>query len=246
MNFPKLKVMSYNIHFTIGSDDKPNWKRTADLLKEVDPDIVGLEEVTIFHHRSPKQDTVKEFRNYLKWNVLFGKAIDICEGKGQYGLAIASKHPIKEVAKLYLPTPEGIEERIVFIVKVFSPGGEFYCAVTHFSWDGEYPNDDQGRLESIRLITENAKNNNWYPMILTGDLNTFVGRPAIGYLHEHWDVANDGEPDTPTAVLSFDRDRQIDFIASYPKGSFQITDFSIHPDRQVSDHNAVIAMMEQR
>ena len=69
----QIKVMSYNIHFTIGSDNIPDWKRTADLIKAEDPDIVGLEEVTIFHKFSPTLDTVKEFRNYLKWNVLFGK-----------------------------------------------------------------------------------------------------------------------------------------------------------------------------
>ena len=106
----QIKVMSYNIHFTIGSDDVPDWKRTADLIKAEDPDIVGLEEVTIFHKFSPTLDTVKEFRNYLKWNVLFGKTIDLYEGKGQYGLAIASKYPIKEVAKIYLPTPEHLYE----------------------------------------------------------------------------------------------------------------------------------------
>ena len=241
----QIKVMSYNIHFTIGSDDVPDWKRTADLIKAEDPDIVGLEEVTIFHKFSPTLDTVKEFRNYLKWNVLFGKTIDLYEGKGQYGLAIASKYPIKEVAKIYLPTPEGIEERIVFIVKVSAPDREFYCAVTHFSWDGEYENDDEGRLESIKLITRNAECNHWYPLFLTGDLNTFVGRPAIAYLHEHWDVANDAEPDTPTAVLSHNRNKQIDFIASYPKKAFTLKQFSINPDRMASDHNAVSAVFEQ-
>lgn len=239
-----LKVMSYNIHFTIGTDNRPDWKRTANLIREQDPDIVGLQEVTIRHKFSPELDTVKALRTYLGWNVLFGKTIDLYDGKGEYGLAIASKHPIREVAKIYLPTPKDIEERIVFIVKVTGPERDFYCAVTHFSWDGEYMNDDEGRLKSIELITENVKNNGWYPMILTGDLNTFSGRPAIDYLHRQWDVANDAEPDTPTAELSHQRMKQIDFIASYPKEAFNLQSFTIIDDRLVSDHNPVCAIFE--
>lgn len=242
---PRIKVMTYNIHFTIGSDDRPDWKRTADLIRAENPDVAGLEEVTIRHHRSPEVDTVKEFRNYLHWNVLFGKAIDICDGKGEYGLAVASKHPMKEVAKIYLPTPDGIEERIFFVVKVSAPI-PFYCIVTHFSWTGEYENDDRGRLDSIRLITENVRNNRWFPAFLTGDLNTFTGTPALRFLHDEWDVANDAEPDTPTAVISGNRPKQIDFIASYPKNAFALRKFTIHPDRLVSDHNPVTAVFEPK
>src|SRR5687768_8730299 len=42
---PKLRVVSYNIHCGIGWDGRFNERRILEVLKEIEPDVVALQEV---------------------------------------------------------------------------------------------------------------------------------------------------------------------------------------------------------
>ena len=41
----QLKVLSYNIHYGVGTDSKKDLKRIADVINRLNPDIVGMQEV---------------------------------------------------------------------------------------------------------------------------------------------------------------------------------------------------------
>ena len=41
-----IKVLSYNVHYGVGMDSKKDLVRIAEVIKRVNPDIVGLQEVS--------------------------------------------------------------------------------------------------------------------------------------------------------------------------------------------------------
>jgi endonuclease/exonuclease/phosphatase family metal-dependent hydrolase len=242
----KIKVLNYNIQSTIGADGVADWKRTAEMIRGLDADVVALEETGINHWRTPGVDIPERIAGHLGMNVIFGKAVDFYydgDKHSQYGIAALSKYKLELVEKVFLPIPdEDQEPRCFIVVKVLAPK-PFYLIVTHFSFQGECENDDDYRLESARMITATVQDKKYLPAILCGDLNTVRGMPAINYLHEYWDVCNDVEPDTPTAVSKKCGPCQIDFICTYPEKIFSLESFTITPDQTVSDHKPVSAVL---
>ena len=238
-----IKVMTYNIHFSIGTDGVADWRRIADLIKKECPDILGLEEVTVFHSRTPDMDVPKLMSGYLGMNHFFGMTMPINDGKGQYGIAAMTRQKMEVVKKLPLPVPDGIEPRTAIFVKVLADR-PYYFVVTHFPFQGEFDGDEDCRTECAKLITNTIRDNNLLPAIWVGDLNTYSGTETMEYIHGVWDVCNDLMPDEPTAKTSRKGWRQIDFICCYPKGAFEIKEFSISDDITASDHKPVTATVK--
>lgn len=245
MSSDNIKVMTYNIHSTIGTDGVADWRRIAGIIRNEQPDVLGLEEVTISHGRSPDVDVPKCMSEYLGMNVFFGRTMAINQGRGHYGIAAFSPHRLEVVEKLVLPTPEGIEPRTTVIVRVLDDR-PYYFVVTHFSFGGEFEGDEAYRTIGAKLITDTIKDKNYFPVIWVGDFNTFTGTKTIDYVHKHWDVCNDRAPDTPTTETSHNGWRQIDFICCGPKGAFEVREFAIIDNLIASDHKPVTARLKFR
>ena len=243
----KIKVLNYNIQSTVGADRIADWKRTAEMIRGFNADIIAAEEIGINHGRAPGVNVPKQIAESLGMNVIFGKAINVFYDKdkqGEYGIAAFSKYNLELIEKVFLPIPDKKHEaRCFIVVKVLAPK-PFYFIVTHFSFQGEFENDDAYRLDSAKQITKTVKGKKYFPAILCGDLNTVRGMPAINYLHNEWDVCNDVEPNTPTAVSRNCGPCQIDFICTYPKKAFDLDSFMITPDQIVSDHKPISANLK--
>jgi endonuclease/exonuclease/phosphatase family metal-dependent hydrolase len=232
--------MSYNIHFTIGTDNVADWKRIAELIGEYNPDLLALEEVTVNHPHTPGLNVPEVLGNELEMHAEFADAIPINDGKGKYGIAALSKYPLERVGKFYLPTPEGGEKRVFLVVKVLAEK-HFYFVVTHFPFQGEFPGDEECRVECAAQIMETVGENNWLPTVWAGDFNTYPGSPTIESIHEKCKVFNDADKLTPTAYCKNAGWRQIDFICACPKNTFALKNFRFVENMLASDHRPVIA-----
>ena len=240
----EVRFLEYNIQSAFGMDDLQDPKRTAAMIRRLDPDLCALVEVGANTDRI-RCDIPAVLREELGWNLVYGEAFRP-GGKGTYGVAALSKFPLEFVEKFSLPRPADpeIEPRISLVVKVSSPT-PFYLAVTHFSYQGEFPDDDRFRAGSVRLITQRLKEKNYLPAILSGDLNAVPDSPAIRLLHEEWLVANDLDPRTPPTACSRAKGFcQIDYIAAMPPERFRMKAFAVEADRTVSDHHPVTAQIE--
>lgn len=237
-----LKVMTYNIHSSIGTDGKADWRRIAALIKKEAPDLLALQEVTVNHARTPGVHVANAIAAELQMQACFGKAISINNGAGDYGVAALSPHKLEFVDKIYLPTPEGIEKRIFLIVKV-QLEKPFFFVVTHFSYQGEFVGDEAYRTRSAQLINDTLADKGYWPAIWAGDFNTFQGTATMDFIHRSWDVHNDAERKTATAECKHAGWRQIDFICSTPKNAFQQQEFKIIDDLLASDHRPVCATL---
>lgn len=108
-----LRVVTYNIHHGLGTDQQLNLDRIVDVLREAQPDLVALQEVDVRTRRSLREDQAVSLGQKLGMNVGFGKAIN--HDDGEYGNCILSKSPIDEFQTYPLSTIEGHEARSVSV-----------------------------------------------------------------------------------------------------------------------------------
>lgn len=89
----KLRIATYNIHKCVGIDRRFSPERIAEVLQEVDADVVALQEV-LCHKTADKRDHQAEFiAEELGMDYFLGENRQI-KG-GLYGNAILSKLPVR-------------------------------------------------------------------------------------------------------------------------------------------------------
>src|SRR5688500_5929836 len=86
-----VRVLTYNIHHGEGTDRQLNLERLADVIKSVNPDLVGLQEVDQKTARSKGVDQAARLAELTGLRAIFGKAMEY-QGGG-YGLAVLSRWP---------------------------------------------------------------------------------------------------------------------------------------------------------
>jgi endonuclease/exonuclease/phosphatase family metal-dependent hydrolase len=156
-----LRVATYNIKHC--EDAKLNPRTIANVIKSLDLDIVGLQEVDYKTSRSNKVDQpmVLASMSGMKYYA-FCRCIDF-DG-GEYGTLILSKYPIikSEVTPLESSTHEA---RALGHAQINVDGEVIDFFNTHLSF--EETSVRKGQLEAIANILKNHES-----FILTGDFNT--------------------------------------------------------------------------
>ena len=88
-----LRVMSYNIRIGVGMDTTTNLERTAEVIRRIHPDYVGLQEVDSVAERTDWVDQAKELGRLTGMHPIFAPAIE--RSKGLYGIAaLVKEEPI--------------------------------------------------------------------------------------------------------------------------------------------------------
>ena len=158
-----LRLMSYNVHVGVGMDKKQDLKRIADVIKDYNCDLVGLQEVDRGVQRTGRVDEIKELARLTGMDYAFAHNLDY-QG-GQYGVAVLSRFPILAIDhRRYANTRE--RERRGFIrVEVEVKGRRLNFVTTHL--DYQYAD---GRLFETRQMLD-ALADVRGPLIVTGDFN---------------------------------------------------------------------------
>src|SRR6478735_8115115 len=85
---PTFKVLVYNVHAGKDAGGKDNLQRVADVVREVDADVVLFQEVDKGTRRSNGVDQPAEYAKRTGYHVAFGRSLDY-DG-GEYGIAVLS------------------------------------------------------------------------------------------------------------------------------------------------------------
>ncbi|MCU0710637.1 MAG: endonuclease/exonuclease/phosphatase family protein [Pirellula sp.] len=223
-------VVSYNIRHGQGMDGKLDLERTANVLKELSPDFVGLQEVDKGVSRSGSVDQPEFLAKKLGMNPAFGKFMDY-DG-GQYGLAILSKHPILESEVIELP--RGNEPRVALAALVQIPNGEKITVVNlHFDW----VNDDRFRYAQASKLREHLDRLKT-PYLLLGDFNDQSGSRTLDLLGR-----DNLEAVKPTenrfTFPAKNPDIEIDFLFGSPKNRWEFLETMVVPETMASDHRPI-------
>ena len=179
MNFPlknELTVISYNIRYDNPNDGENQWKyrkeRVASYIKEISPDIIGMQEVLepqlVFLDVS-----LKEF-SYVGVGREDGKTkgefSPILYNSNRLTLLQTDTFWLSETPKVISVGWDAALERICTYAqfKHKETGQKFWVFNTHFDHIGEL-----ARIQSAKLIHQKIKmlNTNNFPVIITGDFN---------------------------------------------------------------------------
>ena len=90
----QIKVMSYNIHYGIGMDEKVDLARIAKVISDQNPDIVGLQEIG-------DSTMAAELGRLIGMKFVFGQSLGRADG---YGDAVLSKHHFNWVNNYSIPS----------------------------------------------------------------------------------------------------------------------------------------------
>lgn len=171
-----MRLVTYNVHRCVGVDKRLDVERVAEVIAELDPDIVCLQELDVGRARTNGVDQAAVIADRLSMAVRFHPAMTV-EAE-EYGDAILTRHPERLIRVGDLPTVRGVpglEPRGALWVRIDVAGTQLNVLTTHL---GLVPREQ--RLQAAALTGKD-----WLghpecsgPTILAGDFNaTSITRP---------------------------------------------------------------------
>lgn len=89
----KVRIATYNIHKCVGIDRKFSPERIAEVLREIDTDVIALQEVLCHSDQHEREHQAAYIAEHLEMDFRLGENRKI-KG-GQYGNAVLSRLPIR-------------------------------------------------------------------------------------------------------------------------------------------------------
>lgn len=239
----EIRVLSYNIHHANPPSKTGliDIQAIADVLREQQPDIIGLQEVDVNTGRSGKSlNQAAELARLTGMNFYFARAIDY-DG-GHYGISILSRYPITDARTYELPSAAGTngEPRVLATAQINLPGGQkLLFANTHL----DAQRNDTNRLLQINAITEILKTED-LPVVITGDFNAEPGSAVMNISDRHFQRTCIGD-DCGFTIPVINPRKTIDFIAFAPKNKFSVLKHQVITGATyASDHLPVFSVLK--
>jgi len=225
---PALRILAYNIKHGLGMDGVIDLERVGNLIRELDPDIVALQEIDSAVERSSRVDQASRLGELTGMHSVFGAFFDY-QG-GRYGMALLSRFPIESYANHWLP--EGTEPRTGLAARIrLDSGQEIIVVGIHL-----YRTPEQRLAQASGLV--DIYSDETTPVILAGDFNSLPDSDVLALLRRHWQV-----PDKGTDRLTYPSDapqREIDYIMYRPADRFEVVEHRVIHEPLVSDHRPVV------
>ena len=256
----KIKVVSFNI--AAGAKYfKADLNKTADAIKALDADIIGIQEVDRLTKRSGYVDQIKVLADLTGYNFVFGKTIDF-DG-GEYGIGILTKHPILKAEKIDLPNEPNEEPRVALMAQVKVPTiqepvnfiNTHLGIVLNAKTDEELARDSSIRVRQAKVINDYATKIKGLKF-LVGDMNDGINSDSMTLLKYNWKCVFDEETPNTYTYSATEPFKGIDFIFVSPEKQWNINAFVPSTEeyrnetgidwRIISDHLPVIATFEAK
>jgi endonuclease/exonuclease/phosphatase family metal-dependent hydrolase len=170
-----LVVATYNIHTCVGVDRRYDPARVAEVLRELDADIVGLQEVDARHRGDRRLDQWVYFAEQT--GLVAIPAPNVRDHRGRFGNALLTRWPILELRLLDLSLP-GHEPRGAIDVDLVIGNRVLRVIATHFGLrHAERVAQTEKLLTAVR--EHPSRLNGGRPpdgCLVMGDLNEWRGR----------------------------------------------------------------------
>lgn len=248
--FVPLRVATYNIAAGAGADRVFDPERTAQALRALDADVIGLEEVDVhWGARSEWRDLATELAQDLGMDVHFAPIyrLDPAEPGDpprEFGVAVLSRHRIvsaanHEITRLSTQDPNPVPApapgfgEVVLRVR----GLPVHVYVTHLDYRGDPSVREAQVADTRRIMAEDCDRRGRCPrQILVGDLNATPDAPELAPL---WQDLTDAAP--PAGQLTYpaqDPVKRIDYVTV--SDGIHVRGASV-ADTLASDHRPVVA-----
>ena len=216
----QLHAMTYNVRHCAGMDLVVDYDRTAEVIRQEQPDVVALQELDSMTGRSGRCYQLGELARRTGYEAVFGPAIDYDGGK--YGVGIlVNETPLSTKC---IPLP-GEEPRVLLVVEL----KDYVMACTHLDLE------DTCRLASVPLIVEEARR--WKkPFVLAGDWNDSPDSPLVQELMQSFILLSLNATSYPA-----DAPREcLDYIAIYKDRPANGLESIVIDEPEASDHRPVV------
>jgi len=231
-----VRILTFNILHGATTKGDFDLDKIAEVINNVNPDFVALQEVDFKTNRAKNYDLATELGLRTKMAPLFGKAMDF-DGGG-YGEGVLSKYPIIASRNIPLPHSPGNEPRTALEVTVELQSGDTISFIgTHL----EHQQESGDRLYQAQKIN-NVFLGNQFPTILAGDLNDTPNSKPIALIKRYWEDVF-GENHEPT-YPSDNPIKKIDYIFYRPSVFWKVNETRVICDSVASDHCAVFAVLQ--
>lgn len=180
-----VRIVTYNVGI-FGKWDLSSEAYTASLMKELDPDVIALQELDSCTTRKGKDlYQAQKFASEMgpEWDYTYASALESYK-EGSYGIGEVWNTELRKavnIFKVLLPKGEAAEIRALDVVEY----EDMVVASTHL-------NGHASSLQpSVEIITDTLKT--LYgatdkPVFLCGDFNARPDNPSIEYMRENWTI----------------------------------------------------------
>ena len=168
--FAGIRVVTYNIHGCVGVDRRYDPARVAAVLREVDADIAGLQEVDGRGGHGAYADQATYLAAATGRRIILGAAAR--GGRRRFANAILTRFPPLAARAIDLAVP-GYEPRAAVDVNLIVGNRVLRVIATHFGLHA-----GERRLQADRLLSALGEPDEAAPhaILLVGDLNEWRGR----------------------------------------------------------------------
>lgn len=230
----RLRVATWNVHACVGMDGRSDVGRVASVLREIDADIVGLQELDDRENHPAEQHlgalAAQTGLRPISSPTLWGT-------HGGYGNALLSKRRPYRVRNVDLSVLSFEPRRALDADLLIEPGHRHLrVVVTHLGLKAIE------RFEQVeRLLALLDKHDDERPLLLLGDLNEWRGRVGIVKKLERRFGPGTSVKSWPSAfpIMALDR-----IYVSSPSRIVRQWTHDTPEARQASDHLPVVADVE--
>lgn len=229
-NPSSLKILNYNIQQGVNDRANKNYDGQLDLIREIDADIIGLQECSKIAGSS---DVVRYFAEKLNMYSYFGpKWIT-----GTTGVAVLSKYPIKNATTLYHFSENVDRKQTATTECQIEVGNHIYTV---------YNTHTYGRLSAKEILQTDIVNrvDGKSNVIFIGDFNF---KPFTSPYNLTTEVLNDSwwvRYPTGHDNLGYNNSQDIELIFVSPDITVTDCQFVLDPTGSISDHPAYWAIIQ--
>ncbi|MGY0065425.1 endonuclease/exonuclease/phosphatase family protein [Streptomyces sp. QTS137] len=237
-----LRVATFNIHAGAGQDGIFDLGRTARAVRDLDADVVGLQEVDV--HWGARSDFVDEARalaEKLGMRVFFAPVYDLDPAAGggerrQYGVAVLSRHPVleaenHEITRLSTQTSDPVPAPAPGFaeVTVDVEGTRVHVYSTHLDHRAD-PSVREAQVADMLDVLAADRGSK----VLAGDFNAEATAPELAPL---WRKLRDADPAGGGTYPAAGPAKRIDLVAV--SRDITVTGAEAVPT-EASDHRPVV------
>lgn len=165
MTARRLSAATYNIHKCVGHDRRHRPERTFAVLRELDADVIGIQEFDSRPRRGRGAISVADFEAATGYRALEQPTMH--RDGGFHGNLLLTRLPILREERIALEFT-GFEPRGAIVADLEVAGQAVRVAVTHLGlWPGV-------RRRQAQLLVERLQALDGAPLVLLGDLNEWL------------------------------------------------------------------------